>query len=186
MVMTDKEYKERYHGESRLVPCKRCGKLLVYNKWQASYPTYCNYCKKQVNEERQRDDPRTKSQKRFDKAIEELKEQVNNFDEYKRPIELAKTRMYSYGSIPEVLVAIELLRLGYKVIPQQRILNYHVDFCLPDEKIVIEVDGKMYHGKPTGREGKIQLALGFDWKIINIPAELIRKDIRKLQECIKL
>ena len=187
MVITEEEYRKSVHRFDRLVQCKKCGKMIVHNKTLANgCPKYCDYCKKQIYEEKQKEDPRTKSQIRFDRAIEELKEQVDNFDEYSRAIELAKTRMYSFGSIPEVMVAIELLRLKYKIIPQQKILRYHVDFCLPDDKIIIEVDGSVFHQKKTGRDGKIQLALGMDWKIIHIPAELIRKDVRKLKACLEL
>ena len=38
----------------------------------------------------------------------------------------------------------------------------------------------------TGREAEIQFAIGLDWKMIHIPAELIRKDIQKLDEIIKM
>lgn len=91
-----------------------------------------------------------------------------------------------YGSIPEAMVAIELLRLGYRIIPQQKVKKYKVDFAIPKEKIVIEVDGYVYHkdSYKGDREAIIQLALGLDWKIIHIPAELIAEDITKLKSAI--
>ena len=81
----------------------------------------------------------------------------------------------------------ELIRLGYQIIPQQKVKNYKVDFAIPKQKIVIEVDGAMYHkDKFNGdREAIIQFSLGLDWKIIHIPAEEISKNITKLKRVIQ-
>ena len=100
----------------------------------------------------------------------------------------ARMAQEKYGSVPEAMVAIELLRLGYRVIAQQKINKYRVDFYLPDDKIVIEVDGELYHSKKkhSDREAIIQLTLGWDAQIIHIPAELISNDIRKLKKCIEI
>ena len=80
-----------------------------------------------------------------------------------------------------------LLKLGYNIIPQQKIGRYKVDFAIPDQKLVIEVDGELYHGcEGEGkREATIQISLGFAWKIIHVPAEWIEKDIRKLKKVIE-
>jgi very-short-patch-repair endonuclease len=84
------------------------------------------------------------------------------------------------------MVAIELLRLKHRIIPQQRIGKYKIDFVLPDTKTAIEVDGCLFHsGIDAEREYKIQATLGFRWRIIHVPAELIRKDIRKLKELLE-
>lgn len=83
------------------------------------------------------------------------------------------------------MVAIELLKLKYKIIPQQKVGKYRVDFAIPKEKIIIEVDGKIFHnGTLNDREAEIQLMIGLDWKIIHIPAELIRENITKLKSAI--
>ena len=86
------------------------------------------------------------------------------------------------------MVAIELIRIGYSIIPQQKIKKYKVDFAIPKEKIVIEVDGSIYHKDVYKgyREAIIQLSLGLDWKIIHVPAEYISKDIQKLEQIIKI
>lgn len=85
------------------------------------------------------------------------------------------------------MVAIELVRLGHRVIPQQKIGKYRVDFLLKDVKMVIEVDGDLYHKDQFkgDREATIQFSLGMDWKIVHVPAELISKDIRKLKKIIE-
>lgn len=129
----------------------------------------------------------TPKEKQFDNAVESIRKQVNNFDAYKKPIELARTKAELYGSIPETMVAVELLKLGYHIVPQQKIGKYRVDFAIPKDKLVIEVDGYVYHrdNYKGEREAIIQLSLGLDWKIIHIPAERIRKDIAKLKQVIE-
>lgn len=171
-----------YVHQERIL-CRGCSKLLKRNEMASGY---CSYCRKIVYSRKRAMDPRDKYQIRFDNATEAIQKQVRNFSEYEKSIAIAKRRMYDYGSIPEAMVAIELLRLGYKIIPQQRILNYHVDFCLPDVKLVVEVDGNLFHKQISERDLKIKLMLGTGWKIIHLPAEEIRNNIQKLQKCIEL
>lgn len=164
--------------------CSRCGNIFVYEGY-SSHRT-CKSCLKALKEKKKALNPKDKYQSRFENAVNEIYSQVKDKEAYQKAINGASRAMYSYGSIPEAMVAIELIKIGYKIIPQQKILSYHADFVIPDQKLVIEVDGGIYHTKQTGRDAEIQMALGFDWKIIHIPAELIRKDIQKLQKCIEL
>lgn len=175
------------------VPCDKCGKIvkrLVYNGDQENICPACRLGikrKRKIAEQNDLDHIVTKHEKRFDKAVERIKAQVKRFDKYDKAISLARRRCEQYGSIPEAMVAIELVRLGHSVIPQQKIGRYRVDFLLKDVKMVIEVDGSLFHrDKYKGdREAFIQTSLGFDWAIVHIPAELIEKDIVKLSKIIK-
>ena len=127
-------------------------------------------------------------EKQFDKAVNKIKKQVFDFSLYEKAIKIAEIRQELYGSIPEAMVAIELLRLGYSIIPQQKIKKYKVDFAIPKEKIIIEVDGSLYHKDvyKGEREAIIQLSLGLDWKIIHVPAEKIAENITKLKQVIEV
>lgn len=175
-----------------LVPCAKCGapvKSLVYGR---NRDYLCDNCrlgerKKFVALEQElKMELTTAGERRFAKAVQEIKKQVKNFESYRKPIELARAALEKYGSVPEAMVAIELLRLGYKIIPQQKIHRYNVDFYIPKDKLIIEVDGQIYHnGKDnTEREAVIMLTLGIDTRIVHIPAERIAKDIQKLKRCI--
>ena len=164
--------------------CRYCGALYVRKSYMSA--TCCRMCAAERKERAKRLNPRTKHETRFESAMKEVLSQVKNKDQYEKAINGASKAMYSYASIPEAMVAIELIKLGYKIIPQQQILKYHADFVIPDQKIILEIDGSLYHQKQTSRDAEIQMAMGFDWKIIHIPAELIRKDIQKLQKCIDL
>lgn len=126
---------------------------------------------------------------RFDKAVLELKTRVKgDFPKYQHAIELAETRCEKYASIPEAMVAIQLIHDGHKIIPQQKIGGYHVDFALPEEKIIIEVDGGRYHDtEDIGglRDMILKECFGDGTKVIHIPAEYIRKNIKRLDTLMR-
>jgi hypothetical protein len=175
-----------------LVPCQKCGTKLRKVTYNPSKEYLCDYCKlekkrkEEAIEQEIWDLIKTPKEQTFDKAVAKLYKQVKNFDSYKEAIEIAKKRTERYDSIPEVLVAIELIKLGYSIIPQQKVGRYRVDFAIPAEKLIIEVDGGLYHpnGPKAGRDGDIQLSLGLDWKILHIPAEWISNHIKMLKKVI--
>lgn len=175
------------------VPCAKCGGIVRTQIYTGEKLYYCEYCKKQISNKEKTleknilDEMISEKERHFEKAVERIKKQVKNFNSYDKAINLAKRRAECYGSIPEAMVAIELVRLGHQVIPQQKIGKYRPDFILKDIKMVIEVDGGLYHKDifQGDREATIQILLGLDWKIIHIPAELISKDIQKLKTVIE-
>lgn len=167
--------------------CERCGKTVVRINLRRDSLILCEYCQKAIAKKKKMleiDQTETKCERRFKQAVKNIKSQVNSFSDYESAINIAKTKCECYGSIPEAMVAIELIKLKYSIIPQQKISKYKVDFALPKQKMILEVDGTAFHkNKYNGdREAIIQLALGTDWKIIHINAELIAKDIKKLKE----
>lgn len=173
------------------IPCQKCGNVFTKQVYRKDVYNLCDFCKNEVNKKIKVleipniDSVKTKDEIRFSKAVDEIKTQVKDFEKYQKAIEIAKRRKEKYGSVPEAMVAIELLKLGYKIIPQQKIQKYKPDFVIPKEKIVIEVDGQTFHSKENlEREMILQMSLGFDWTIIHIPAEKIRKDIQKVKRII--
>lgn len=170
------------------IPCEICGREIKRTQYSRKRKYICDYCKGLIKEKEKSaiPDGRTKHEKRFEDAINEIKEQVNNFDSYEKAIKIARTRAERYGSIPEAMAAIELLHLKYKIIPQQRVGKYRVDFAIPAQKLIIEIDGGIYHQQETGRDADLQLTLGFSWRILHIPAEYIRKNINKLGLMIRI
>lgn len=173
------------------VPCEKCGTIMKKIQYSGDKNYLCEYCKRKLAEKRKLLlepeilDKETKYEQRFNKAVEEIENQVKDFDRYAKDVETARKRAESYGSIPEAMVAIELLHLGFKIIPQQKIDKYRVDFALPTPRIVIEIDGRIFHQDNKNqkqRDQYIQQRLGYTWKIIHIPAENIRENITKLGE----
>lgn len=172
--------------------CENCGLEYIKRRYNSSDEHLCDKCrymrkkKIQAKEKIDLEGVQTKSEIKFEKAIEEMKKQVIWNAKYKRCAEVAKKRVEFYGSIPEMMVAIQLLYLGYKITPQQKIGKYRVDFLIENIKTVLEIDGAIFHSKQKeNREAVIQLSLGLDWKIIHIPADLIAKDISKLNEILQ-
>lgn len=175
------------------IPCSICGTEVI-KKRNGFKKTLCKYCELSIKKKsdalisKELLEIETPAEKRFKTAMERIKKQVQDFESYQKAIEIAKTRVEKYASIPEAMVAIELIRLKYCIIPQQKVGKYKVDFAIPKQKLVVEVDGELYHrnDKKKDREASIQFSLGLSWKIIHIPAELIASDITKLKEIMKL
>lgn len=176
-----------------LVSCARCGDQIKQKQYHSDKEYLCDYCKLNLKEKTKTlelellENISSKKEKAFDKAAEEVIRQAGSPNEYEHAIKLARRRAESFGSIPEAMVAIELVKLGYKPIPQQKINKYRVDFALPEIKMIIEVDGDIYHRNnyKTGRDAIINYALGVDWNIVHVSAELIAKDIMKLKAIIE-
>lgn len=182
------------HGRfTYIIPCELCGGDVKRTQYSRTRNYICNYCKGLIKKKEKIvldhiENVETKAERRFNKAVANIEKQVKNFQAYEKAINIAKTRAEKYGSIPEAMVAIELLKNKHKIIPQQKIGKYRVDFALPDIKMVVEVDGIIFHRRTERKEDReyaIQLALGFDWKIIHIPAELAAKRITMLEKAIQ-
>lgn len=203
-MISDREYYARRdglkvevglrHGRKHVdihIPCAKCGNIMVKSMYNPEKVYLCDYCKraedskKKIAFESEYDGIRTRKEMQFDKAVETLRG-VSDKD-YSKAIVLAERRAEQYGSIPEAMTAIVLVHNGHRVIPQQPIGRYKVDFCLPDYKIIIEVDGELYHAdnnKVLERDAAIQYAIGLDWEIIHLPAEMVRKKPDKIIKAI--
>lgn len=176
-----------------LIPCEVCGEDVKNGQFSRERNYLCDRCKISVKKKEKiaheyLEGIFTPCEKRFAKAVENIKKQVRDFSKYENAIKIAKSRLEKYGSVPEAMVAIELLKNKHRIIPQQKVGKYKVDFALPDIKKIIEVDGELYHrnNRSPNREGTIQISMGMDWKILHIPAKLIAKDIAKLERAINL
>lgn len=174
------------------IVCEACGNEYTKRRYNSNDEHLCDKCrymknkKIKIKEQEDVSDVRTKNEIKFDKAIEEMKKQVKWNSHYDHCANIAKKRVEYYGSVPEMMVAIQLLYLGYVITPQQKIGRYRVDFLIESIKTVIEIDGAIFHAKQkTNREAVIQLSLGLDWKILHIPAELIAQDILKLETILQ-
>lgn len=174
------------------IPCAKCGRIVKRKIYNGDKAYYCDICrnglvkKEKALEHELLDEILSKEEQRFLKAKDKLLKQVKEPEAYRRAIQIAETRASYYGSIPEAMVAIELIRLGYAIIPQQAIGRYKVDFAIPKEKLIVEVDGGLYHkDADPDRDNYIRLCMGLDWEIVHVPAEWIAKDIRRLSKVLK-
>lgn len=176
------------------IKCEECGETYDSTVYYGDEkPNLCEPCKKgwkkkekakdKAYQQNLLDSVMTKAEQRFYKAVEKMRSQVKDFRAYEKAVKLAERRCESFGSQPEVMAAIELVKNGIRAIPQQPVRRYRVDFVLPDYKVILEIDGERYHERrlyPTNREAEIQLAFGMDWEIIHISAEKISKNFKCL------
>lgn len=167
-----------------LIPCEICGRKIRRTAYSRKRTYICDYCKGVIKKKTvpKIPDTETKAERRFGKAVDRIREQVRNFGKYERAVEVARTRVEKYGSIPEAMMAVGLIQAKFTIIPQQRIGKYNVDFLIPRHKAVVEVDGKLYHAD-LEHEGKrdlyLRTALGFDWTVIHVPAERVEQSLEK-------
>ena len=150
------------------IPCAQCGNTYGSRQYTGNRIYLCPTCR-EINKKKRKaavdelalsiPDVETKEEKRYRKAVEEIEKQVGSLKGYERAVEICR-----------------------------KATSYHVDFALPDEKLIIEVDGSIYHAntqKELEREAAINYRIGFDWHFIHIPAESISKDVRKVVRLLK-
>lgn len=192
---TEKGTRRQVYGYTFEIPCEECGKIYEQRVYRSEDRHVCPDCRKMDKQQdalvRQAilDKLYTPGQQRFAKARELYCQQVKTAKNRDRALAVAEKACEKFDSVPEAMVGIELIRLGYRVIPQRKIGQYRVDFAIPDEKLIVEVDGSLYHSNKTERlqrDAAIGYIIGFDWEIAHIPAELIQKNIKKLKSCIDL
>lgn len=189
VVETEKVGNRQTFGHTFLIDCNECSRQISTKVYRRDKIYLCEYCKNKIERKKEEiifnylDKIVTPKEQAFNRACEELKKQVNDYSSYENTIRIARSRCELYGSIPEAMVAIELIKLGYSIIPQQKVGKFIVDFVLPKNKIVIEIDGSIFHndGIRIGREEAIKIMLGREYEIIHIPAEDIRKQIKVMK-----
>lgn len=102
----------------------------------------------------------------------------NTFYDEERKIVQEKIINYGYlfNSEPEVCFALQLEKQKIDYVPNYKIGKHKVDFFLPKLKIVLEIDGEMYHtdeNKEFLRERAIMTILGNEYEIVRIPAKFV-------------
>lgn len=192
-IFEAKKYGVSYRKDGRqywyMVTCSECGSKFESLRFNHNHKYTCKSCK---------DNAKVLSdstlyldkEARFERAVSRISKMVKDIDEYKNAIDIVHKNLHHKGwfqSTEEVMVAIELIKNKLKIIPQQKIGRYKVDFAIPSRKLLLEVDGKTFHNdliKQRERDGKILFTMGMDWNIVRIPTELINKDITKLLDGI--
>ena len=161
-----------------VVPCSFCGAKILRKTYGRNAKYICDACRIGQKEDKKVEQKKrdafvnqlyetitTKEEQRFNKAVDAIAKQVRNFDSYEKDIEIARRGQFKYGSVPEAMTAI----------------------YLPKNKMVIEVDGSLYHQDmfKGDREATIQFSLGLDVKIIHVPAEAVSKNIHIINRILR-
>ena len=156
---------------------------------------YCDSCFEKKAEEIKAENEqwiRMKQKRMFENAIDKLERQELIFSEYEEAIraveEYNMENLDKFDSAAEIITAIILIQNHVRVKPQCKIDKYQVDFLLPDDHIVLEIDGTIHKSKRAKdalRDETIRFHLGGDWQIVRIPAEGVEKNAKQLMNAIE-
>ncbi|QHI72887.1 DUF559 domain-containing protein [Aminipila terrae] len=157
--------------------CWNCGKE-TDDKWLYKR-SYCEECAavlaKQVSID-QVEYWRLKNKMMIERAVKRIEDSTDNI----HPIEFYKPAIKvvsnytdahptAFASTEEALTAIILVANKIRAKVQYRILNFRVDFLLPDLHTVLEIDGKQHNKyKDSKRDLQILYKLGKGWEIVRI------------------
>lgn len=187
--------------------CWRCGKAADTRKLtnqglgfveaphQERWRAYCNECEAIVKQEQSKmkaEYVRLKKAVMFETAVEKLEGQHLNIYDYKEAIEAVKEYIEEkpdkFDSSYEMMAAIVLIKEKVHIKPQFKVGKYSVDFLLPEELVVLEIDGERHKSKKyydSQRDKIIKQTLGQNWEIIRIDTELLDKDAKSLLKAIR-
>jgi very-short-patch-repair endonuclease len=171
--------------------CLICGEEIASISYKHEAKYVCNKCKteKFFSEKAEKlDEGKSKKDKNFDNAVKRIRKISPTLGGYETAIEKIHKNLYRDGwfqSTEEIMVAIQLVKENVKARHQVQFGRYRADFVLPDEKIVLEVDGITFHNNYTAQKEKtrdslITLALGPEWEVIRITDQMINTNITRL------
>lgn len=172
-------------GKQFIHICVMCGKDYENNK-RVSYK--CPKCEQKIV---------------FIKKIETLDKAENKLNTVsgkyraKKNIDLSKevqnirkriiSKKDKFSSLQEAMVAIQLEHQKIKYESQKEISGKKVDFYLPDLKIILEIDGEIYHkdtDKEFIRDRQIMHEVGEEYEIVHINAESVPRYTWNLKEAL--
>jgi len=173
--MCGKEAKSRSYIRTNTYTCKNCKDLQFFADKQIRLNENINI-----------------KEKKLENAILRIYKHAKNKNQYKKAINIVKSKLNTLGwfdSTEEIMVAIELLKNHIKFKHQVKMGRYRIDFILPYDKVVLEVDGTLFHNEKTKakeevRDNLIISHLGAEWEVVRITDVLINQNITKLVQAI--
>jgi len=155
---------------------------------------YCKECYESTIDERKRESElyiRLKKKRMLETAIDKMEKQGADLYAYHEAIETIREyfqeNLDRFDSSEEVMSAIVLIHNHIHIKPQYKVGKYQVDFLLPNERIVLEIDGERHKHRKSydnKRDAEIKAILGDDYEIIRIPTEHIDKNVSRIVKAI--
>lgn len=177
--------------------CHVCGEEIKSMTYKSEMKYTCQRCKmlNYMSDKIQRiENNKEKKERKLNNAINKIEKQVGTkIKEYNKAIEIIKQNLHEdkwFDSTEEIMTALELIRRKIRFKHQVPFGIYRADFVLTEEKIVLEIDGTMFHTEKTKekeniRDSLIILNLGPEWEVVRITDELINQNIRRLLPAIR-
>lgn len=153
------------------------------------FPYQRHYCKPCLEQERadqermKREYVILKKKLMFERALTIIEKSGTNIYDYREEIdtieEFINEKPDKFDTAHEMVVAIMLLanRINMKI--QHRVDSYTVDFLLPDERIVLEVDGGIHATnayRDNTRDIRLREVLGNEWEVVRIGNEYVEQN----------
>lgn len=178
------------------VRCHLCGATMKILSYQRGVNYTCKKCKleqKLADKEYRETVSWEGKERKFQNAVKRIEDVRPGLKGYKRAIDIIHGKLHRDGwfqSTEEILVAIELVKNKVKARHQVKLGRYRADFVLPEEKVVLEVDGVLFHAhedpnKRQIRDNLITLVLGADWEIIHVSDQMVNENITRLIPAIR-
>lgn len=172
-------------------PCVKCGEKILFKKIEPMERVFCEKCKKEHRENHKKiveEYTKLKLEIMHENALREMEKSYNCYlndmiDSIEIVREMEIESPESFCSISEIITAIILVDNGIDFKINHKILNYKIDFYIPDMKICLEVDGD-FHNFRLAKDGKrdieIRNELGKEWETIRIPTKYILENPNKI------
>lgn len=175
--------------------CHICGAEVESMSYIPGNKYTCKACKAKnylSDKEKRIDNNAEAKERKFDNAVGRIEKRIKRIEDYEDAIRKVREKLHRDGwfdSTEEIMAAIELVKNGIRTRHQVKLGRYRADFVLPDLKVVLEIDGSIYHFNKTEKERLrdelIVLALGADWEVIRVSDELVNQNITRLVPAIK-
>lgn len=176
--------------------CWKCGKQVEISEGEPIERVFCPDCYRIYQEEHEKLIKKYSNLKikvMYENAIRTMEKSKRLYMyEYlrssKKIYEMAISETEKFMSSDEIIVAILLDEYGFVYNVNYQILNYRVDFYIPELKICLEVDGSLHQHKleyDSERDINIRAALGQEWEVVRIPTKYIEDNPSKIIEGIE-
>lgn len=165
--------------------CVICGSKFESNKNKY----YCDKCDEKIKLVKKLEMV-DNAEKLINKKPRNLRRIIDDID-VSENVKIIKKRIINgidkFSSVPEVLVAIQMQRIDLEYQTQKEIAGKKVDFYLPTIKIILEIDGDIYHldqNKTFIRDRQIMSEIGEDWEIVHISSKDVPRYTWNLKEAL--
>ena len=162
---------------------------------QQRWRGYCKRCYAEVTREMKEtraELARLKKRVMFENAMQTLEGQAIDMYELREAIDAVEDFLQknpdSFDSSHEIVAAVILIHNRVRCKPQYKVGKYLVDFLLPDEMVVLEIDGERHKTRKihdSNRDKKIRQTLGPGWEIVRIDTDYIEQNAKQLVTAIR-
>lgn len=175
-------------------PCHICGQPVYTWAYRRGVKYTCSACRAEVirqEREEKEDKAALVKEKKLEKAIKRVSA-VTDIAAYDKAIKYIRDHLDRSGwfqSTEEIMVAMELIRRGVRGRHQVKVFEYSLDFVLDELKVVLEIDGSVFHGRDREkyqqtRDDVIRWKFGDGWEVIHIKTDCINMNVTRLMPAI--